>query len=386
MTPELLVAADDRSGALEVAAGIADAVGPVPVVPWVGATSDTEWGGFDATAVVVDLGSRHLDPATAAGRAVEVGARRSGRHAHKIDSTLRGNWSHELVARARLAPVLLVPSLPEFGRSCRGGTVFDGDRPVAEGPAGSDIRNGPVSSRPADALGLAGADEVVALPDIAAVRAWCEHPFGIAVADASTDGDLDRIVGQWSSSAGVVLAGTSAVISRAPVRSAIAESSSDRSAGFRRPQGGVLVVCGSVHPAARQQVSAIARRGIPVTEVVDASAIAAYERTGVLVVTTRVPVGAVTPAMADEAASMLARGVGELLTRVGTGTLVLIGGDTAASVLGPVPVMVHGTAGPGTARAIVEGPTGDAMLVITRAGGFGDESSLDTLLRSTLAP
>jgi uncharacterized protein YgbK (DUF1537 family) len=136
---------------------------------------------------------------------------------------------------------------------------------------------------------------------------------------------------------------------------------------------------------ARRQVAEIARRGIPVTEVVDVPFIASHEPTGVRVITTRTPVGAVTPSMAEEVSSMLARHVADLLARGEVGTLILIGGDTAAAVLGAVPVMVLGTAGRGTARAIVVGPTGEPMLVITRAGGFGDESSLDTLLRSTLS-
>lgn len=386
MIPELLVAADDRSGAFEVAARLADGgAGPVPVVPWVGTTEEPDRVGSDSSTVVVDLGSRHLDPVEASRRALRVDARPSGRHAHKIDSTLRGNWPHELVARARRAPVLLVPALPEFGRSCRGGTVFDGDRPVTEGPAGDDLRQRPVSSRPADILELAGADDVVALSDIAAVRGWCQQPSGIAVADASTDVDLDRIVGQWSTSRDVVLAGTSAVIGRTSGTGSSVDRSADRSSEVRRPDGGVLLVCGSVHPMARRQVAEIARRGIPVTEVVDVPFIASHEPTGVRVITTRTPVGAVTPSMAEEVSSMLARHVADLLARGEVGTLILIGGDTAAAVLGAVPVMVLGTAGPGTARAIVAGPTGEPMLVITRAGGFGDESSLDTLLRSTLS-
>ena len=49
---------------------------------------------------VVDLESRHLSSQQAASRAAAFKV--SGPAAHKIDSTLRGNWARELVARGQL--------------------------------------------------------------------------------------------------------------------------------------------------------------------------------------------------------------------------------------------------------------------------------------------
>ena len=50
----------------------------------------------------------------AATRAVSVDSIDAARYAHKIDSTLRGNWASELVARhaATGHPVLVVPAYP----------------------------------------------------------------------------------------------------------------------------------------------------------------------------------------------------------------------------------------------------------------------------------
>ncbi|CAN0492439.1 unnamed protein product, partial [Phaeothamnion confervicola] len=115
-----LIAADDRTGALEVAGACARDGAPVAVVA--GISNHVRVPG------VVDLATRHLSASTAAERArtvdrVDV----ASVHAHKIDSTLRGNWAAEIAARhgASGRPVLVVPALPALGRICRDGTVLE---------------------------------------------------------------------------------------------------------------------------------------------------------------------------------------------------------------------------------------------------------------------
>ena len=153
----LHVAADDRTGALEVAAALADrgagGAHGVTVTVW------PEQASGDVC--VVDLESRHLSSQQAASRAAALAI--AGPVAHKIDSTLRGNWARELVARHLTSrmPVLLVPALPALGRVCVGGVVFNGGRPVHEGDV--DVRQRIDSSRPADHLCAAGASDVVEL-------------------------------------------------------------------------------------------------------------------------------------------------------------------------------------------------------------------------------
>ena len=84
-----MVVADDRTGALATAGACADVGFEALVVPY---EHDSAPG---AECVVIDLESRHLSTGAAAARAraVDPGA------VHKIDSSLRGNWAHELVAR-----------------------------------------------------------------------------------------------------------------------------------------------------------------------------------------------------------------------------------------------------------------------------------------------
>ena len=62
-------------------------------------------------------------------------------------------------------------------------------------------------------------------------------------------------------------------------------------------------------------------------------------------------------------------------------TLLIVGGDTAAEVLGEAAMTVGGTVAPGMAwcRVLVDGhPTGP--LVITKPGGFGGVDALVALV------
>ena len=363
---ELLVAADDRTGAFETAAAIADrGVGPVPVTPWPDAPAGV-------AVAVIDLACRHLSPADAAERAADIPDARY--QAHKTDSTLRGNWADELVARSAARAVLLVPALPAQGRTCVGGVVYDHGRPVHEGAAGTDVRRRVLTARPAEALRAAGGRVVRELADDDAVTAWLAAPDGVAVADAGDDAAIDRIVERWRSDAeAVVLAGTSAVTAGAAQTVATGRPT----AILPAIEGPVLVVCGSVHPASRRQLDFAEHRGVSVSYLADDISARTLERDGTLVFASEIPVGDVTEPMAVAAAASLARGVDDLRHHTDIGALVLLGGDTASAVLGDAAVSVYGSVDVGTAWARVESFD---VPVITRSGGFGSDSALFDLL------
>src|SRR5690606_13078386 len=192
---DLLVAADDRTGALETAAALADhGAGPVAVRVWPATVPDDEPGGV----AVIDLGTRALSVDEARRRAAGLPFDRPS--AHKIDSTLRGNWAEELVARHETtgAPVLLVPALPELGRTCVGGVVLVHGEPVHEVVPGRAAGRHAESSRPAELLAAAGATEVVELEDLDAVTAWLAKPHGIAVADAGDADTVQALAEAWA--------------------------------------------------------------------------------------------------------------------------------------------------------------------------------------------
>jgi uncharacterized protein YgbK (DUF1537 family) len=362
----LHVAADDRTGALEVAAALADrGVGgtdgvPVTVWPDVGSTD----------LCVVDLASRHLSPHAAAERAIGLGPRTSA--AHKIDSTLRGNWAREVVARhiSTRMPVILLPALPELGRVCVGGIVLNAGRPVHEGVG--DARQPVVSSRPAEHLRAAGAMDVAELAIASDIEEWIAAPHGYAVMDASSDAKLEQLVAMWPRDA-VLLAGTSAAIAAA--------AGVPPAPVARRINGPALVVCGSANPVARRQLAALA--GSSTTIAKDAaSALSALAAHRDVILATPVPDGPVDAGRADAEVARLAAQVSEVAAKArNLAAIVVLGGDTAAAVLGTAAVRVLGSVAPGTAWLV---SPQYRLPVVTRAGGFGDERALAELLWGTL--
>jgi uncharacterized protein YgbK (DUF1537 family) len=121
----LLALADDLTGALEVAAHFAARGVPAAVAfgPRTGAAELT----------VIDTESRHLPPAEAAALVGAIAARHAGLIYKKTDSTLRGNIAAELGALARLDPaarIAYIPAYPQLGRTVRVGHLYVDGVPV----------------------------------------------------------------------------------------------------------------------------------------------------------------------------------------------------------------------------------------------------------------
>lgn len=373
----LLIAADDRTGALEVAGVAAESSGAtVPVVVGVD-RHVSEPGGI----TVIDLGSRHRPPSTARRLAREVDGVAAERHVHKIDSTLRGSWADELVARTRggTRPVLVVPALPALGRTCEGGVVLVDGRPVDEGPTADDALAPPASARPAELLRRAGAATVRSVvPDD--VATWATDATGIAVCDARSDDDVCHAVTSVRCRSDVLIAGPSVVAAHA------VDSVSDPGRTPKWPRASsCLVVCGSLHPIAVEQVEWLVGAGARRIVADDASdSVVTVEGvdTTVVLLPPRPATGRVgREAAATTAARMAHRSV-ELIERLHPDAIVVIGGDTAAAVLGDTTVHVGGMIAVGCPW----GTTADERLVVTRAGGFGGPEALLDLVRATLAP
>ena len=385
----LVVAADDRTGALETAGAVADSGLTATMVPWlaghdggnhqrIGAAS---WSG-PADVLVVDLGSRHLEATQAAARAGAALSIRSERSAHKIDSTLRGNWAAELgalvVAGRR---VLLVPAFPAAGRTCVGGVVLEHGVAVAERHAATDIRSPVRSSRPTDHLGDAGVHGVIAVRDVDEATRWlaAESVPGVAVSDATTDDDLRVLGNAWvRANAAIVLAGTAATIG-----AGAAAMVADERRTPTRPAVGLpaLVVVGSANPIVRAQTDSLIAAGAFV-QVVGRNPPPRLRSTHSIVVLVAPELtGSVTHADATTMAAALAEYVRAWLASTEFETLVIVGGDSAAAVLGGALMHVGGTLAPGMpwCRTLVDGqPAGP--LIVTKPGGFGDADALRSLL------
>ncbi len=375
---ELLVLADDRTGAIETAGICADVGwGPVPVSVLRQSGDAAGVGGPAPSAgsqvAVIDAGTRHLDRDSAARRVAAIDHRCARVLALKIDSTLRGNWATEIVAIHSVTGtrVVVVPAFPGVGRICRGGEVLEHGRPVGEGTGRTDARGAVVSSRPAEHLRRAGATAVAELADAGELTAWLASlSTGVAVCDAETDADLDALAAAWVDVEGVVFAGTARSIGAAAA--ALHAKGAGREFGEQvalRPPLPLpaIVVCGSLHDVARRQIEQL--RDLPLAD-------------SIRVLSTPVPdVFPVTHDAADRAARQLLREFKELAAARPAATLFIIGGDTAAVLLGDDVVEVGGTVSPG-----VPWMRRGEQLVVTRAGGFGDDLSLVRLFSTKMEP
>jgi uncharacterized protein YgbK (DUF1537 family) len=317
-----LVAADDRTGAFEVAAEIAAVAGPVTV------TVD-ELPPDDG---VVDLVSRHLDPDRAATRASAVDTVPAKWTAHKIDSTLRGNWAAELRARRTSSGrrVVILPAWPAMGRTCMDATVHVAGVPVA----------GVLDALP----------QATALPDVTALRRWLTGREPFAVCDVPDTETMHRLA-EALADADVLVAGPAGPIG------AIFAARRGRTVDLVEPpmrRLPALVVCGSATEVSREQLHLL-RATRP-----DVTVLSAPPTTGALR-------PAVAVALADAARQRMA--LHEFAT------VVIVGGDTAAAVLGTAPRSIGGTVMPGLPWS--RAGRGDGPLVVTKAGGFG---AVDTLV------
>ena len=248
--------------------------------------------------------------------------------------------------------VLVVPAFPAAGRTCVGGVVLDDGRPVSGGAAASDLRGG--------VCGRAGPRTTCFRPEplrsmscpvtpcrrgstSAEARSRCATPAPTTTFASS--------LSHWAGHSDVVLAGTAATIASAVA----AVDPRGRGAPVPERVGPALIVCGSLHPMALAQV-------------------AAAESAGAIVLVPESDEGG------DPAAVAVALGERALraLDANGFRTVVLVGGDTTAEVLGDAVVSVGGTVAPGVAWSRPWGESGP--LVLTKPGGFGTRTTLVDLL------
>ena len=127
--------------------------------------------------------------------------------------------------------------------------------------------------------------------------------------------------------------------------------------------GDALVVCGSLHRTARAQIDALRSSSIAgVTVLASPTANRPF----------------VAPTDAERVACDLGTAAHDLLATRRFGVLVILGGDTAAAILGDEQMVVGGTLAPGVPWS--QRGDGSGPLVITKAGGYGHPTMLLDLL------
>ena len=386
--PQLLVdwllLADDLTGALDSGVHFARA-GLKTIVPLQKAL-----GLSGAQALVINTESRRMTPKGAASACREAARNHPAAAVFKkIDSILRGYPAIELGAVMTALGIdraLVAPAFPAQGRVTRGGRVWVGGRPL-EGEAASQSRQGDLTwlFRACAPLTLLSLEQVRgALTDLTVAM----QGAGVFIGDAETDGDLERLALAARLSDIHLLCGSSGLAKACagPPRSV---------QGLRWPRPRLAVV-GSRHPVSQAQVEFARRRGVRVLEAAGLASAAdpgeALEQlaAGSADDLRRHQPVVIYPGRADQPAigeAIMAERLGrlatEVLQRTPVGGLYLSGGDTAMAVCRSLRVAeleLVDEVLPGLPLCRFTGGLFPGLTAITKAGAFGDESTLTDLL------
>ncbi len=322
-TPEILVLADDLTGALESGAAFAQRgiKGTVSLL-------EALW--TRGPVLVIDTETRHIPEAEAVNRIEQLSASSNARLIYKkTDSTLRGNIRAELHALSQRGPVLYVPAYPQLGRTIQDGCLHVHGVPVENTAFAADplypVRNGNIAGL------LAGTSNITICPE-------------------NTEQGIEHAARAWIRAGGIA-AGPSSLLHAAARVLAPECSPVDFPA-----VGRALVVSGSRHERSRQQI---------------VKAYEACERWGWRVF--------LAPSELQGESLTFAAQFGEEARRVfeseGFDTIIVFGGDTAFAILKAMNIS--------NVEPIGEVLTGVPVsllpcrrTLITKAGGFGNPELL----------
>lgn len=348
----------------------------------------------DVDIIAVTTESRHLPPALSAERVRELTHHLYGTPIlyKKIDSTLRGNIAHELLALMEgfeESRALVAPAFPAQGRTTVYGRQMIDGWPLEETDFGSQIATSSLreiflrarGARPVRLITLAdvrqGTDRLVDL--------LINRPASIHVADAETDDDMSGIAEAALASNLRLLCG-SAGLCHALARIMPPNGTPEelKRSCEARP---ILTIAGSLHTATINQIDAARRAGIPVIEPVNlvTRAIGPLIDRGVELLNSGQNVVLATHQVDDSApsdltiADRLARIADRILKRAEIGGLVLTGGDVASAVcrhLGSRAIDLLGEVQPGIPYGVLRGGGADELPVVTKAGGFGANDAI----------
>jgi D-threonate/D-erythronate kinase len=386
----LLIIADDLTGANDAGVqfakrGIRSIVFPQPEV--------TEFlEGY--AAVVVNTESRHVTPSEAAARVrrvAEFGLSNGVTHIFKkTDSTLRGNIGAELKALmeatgARSIP--FVPAFPEMGRTTRGGIHYVDGVPIAETVFANDPLS-PVRESEVATVLKRTAELQVANATLANYPKYTGADC--VVLDCASREELQAIARRFQDRDELrVQSGSAALAEELPNVLELPVASLEK-VEARRP---ILFVNGSMNPRAFEQAAAVQSEMHTVR--LEPDALFPKENTrmvknvpangDVLLCTleTRDDFPAFeqrardlrVSALHHEVAEALGAIVREFLTKRSFNTLVIFGGDTLMGITKAMnwqAFIPHTEIEPGIS---VTKPRGSDLVVISKAGGFGDRGA-----------
>lgn len=341
----------------------------------------------------------------------------------KIDSTLRGHPGLEIDKSAVLTGsqmVIVAPSFPATGRVVRNGQLLVHGVPLAETEVGRDPLSPTDTSCVADILKRHTELPIkqLSLEDVRSgelsdvlgsfIDRSNEYPT-LIVCDAETDSDLDTLVlaaNELERRAGtndhvaVILAG-SAGLAAALARSLQPQGRAKSVAQDPLARSPLLIVTASQRSLADRQLAALVEnelaglhtlvfeldsRGDLVCADFDSStatrALAAGNNVAVRAVVST-DLSQLSVAEVRSAADSLLEQLGQIIASIGSqsdlGGIIIIGGDTAAAILnatGTEGIVLTSESHPGVAVGAVSGGELNGVTIATKAGAFGDDTTL----------
>lgn len=256
---KLLIVADDFTGALDTGVKMAEHGMRTKVTT----DSAADMTGTDGTEVlVIDAETRHLT-AEAAYKIIWEIVRQARRENvpylyKKTDSALRGNIGAELTALLEASgerQLPFLPALPDLDRTTRDGIHYIGSLPVSESVFGQDPFEPVRFSRVSD---LIASQSQAPVWDLKSGTVLPDDRDGIFVMDSRTQEDL-RQAGKVLSEQGKlkISAGSAGFGAVLPELLSLKKEKIP----LTKPEGNLLVLCGSVNPITREQLSEGERAG-----------------------------------------------------------------------------------------------------------------------------
>ncbi len=391
---ELLVIADDITGALDTGVQLAQSGYRICVVPLDSpATVPIE----DVEVLVVDTESRHLPQQEARERVRSAATARGTEGARviykKTDSTLRGNIGTELETILEVSgrsAVAYLPGYPDAHRTVVGGRLLVDGTELEQTPYAGDPLNPVPTGSILELLSLQTRLASFVVP--AERHPELPLPSGtIVVFDASRNEELHRLAALLRSERErLVFAGCAGFASVLPrLMEPPMESAAPRS---NRASARRLICCGSLNPRSlvqfdRTQAMDIERYYLeslePLTQTMVEEIRGEVERRGTVALGTAPPNGVRSDGTL-EVAERQGRLVASLIERVGFDTLIVFGGDTLIAIMRAVGIdslapLEEITAGVPVSLASVR--SGKRLLVVSKAGGFGGDRVLERIDR-----
>jgi uncharacterized protein YgbK (DUF1537 family) len=271
---EISIIADDLAGACDTGIEFLDSVGCVTVV----VDSDMlemKKNQFEGL-VVWNTESRSLSEHEACSkvrRACEIaGAQEKRILLKKTDSAFRGHFGGEISAvmdALHLELCCVAPAIPDFGRVTRNGIQYLNGLPIAESFYSKDPKQPVTESRVAEIVAM-GNRRPTGLLDLETLRnpENQEHierliasGVQIITADSDSQADLDRVVELFLKRPGRLFFVGGQGIGNALAKHCLPGAKMETWA--KVPDGAVVIVCGTLHPRAREQLTLFSHtRGI----------------------------------------------------------------------------------------------------------------------------